>query len=119
MASGFDFGEPTGSPELVAASAALTSVGLDENLRLARHYLANVQSLPEHWQTAASFSTYGLLVNPEELARVIDAIDAIVRPLRAAVRTDAPLDARPVRVTLDAFARTDVELPDAPHSEPA
>ncbi|MEO7371815.1 MAG: winged helix-turn-helix domain-containing protein, partial [Ilumatobacteraceae bacterium] len=33
VASGFDFGEPhsTGSPELVAATAALTSVGLDEN----------------------------------------------------------------------------------------
>ena len=108
VASGFDFGEPTGSPELVAASAALTSVGLDENLRLARHYLANVRSLPVRWQTAASFSTYALLVNPEELTRVIEAIDAIVRPLRAAVRTDAPDDARPVRVTLDAFARTDI-----------
>jgi DNA-binding transcriptional ArsR family regulator len=112
VASGFDFGASTGSPELVAASAALTSVGLDENLRLARHHLANVQSLPAAWQAAASFSTYGLLVNPEELARVIESIDAIVRPLRAAVRTDAPDDARPVRVTLDAFARTDIAPPD-------
>ncbi len=116
VASGFDFGEPTGSPELVAASAALTSVGLDENLRLARHYLANAQSLPARWQSAAAFSTYGLLVSPEELAHVIDSIDAIVRPLRAAVRTDAPADARTVRVTLDAFARTDVTPPEPQES---
>ena len=108
VASGFDFGEPTGSPELVAASAALTSVGLDENHRLARHYLSNVASLPEEWQTAASFSTYALMVSPSELAAVTAAIDAIVRPLRAAVRTDAPDDARAVRVSLDAFARTDL-----------
>ena len=114
VASGFDFGEPTGAPELVAASVALTSVGLDENHRLARHYLANVQSLPDVWQTAASFSTYALLVSPDELVAVTAAIDAIVRPLRAAVRTDAPSDARVVRVSVDAFARTDIDRPGAP-----
>ncbi len=119
VASGFDFGEPTGAPELVAASVALTSVGLDENHRLARHYLANVQSLPEEWQTAASFSTYALLVSPAELAEVSAAIDAIVRPLRAAVRTDAPEDARAVRVSIDAFARTDLAKTDPAETDPA
>jgi DNA-binding transcriptional ArsR family regulator len=119
VASGFDFGEPTGSPELVAASAALTSVGLDENHRLARHYLSNVASLPVEWQTAASFSTYALMVSPSELADVTAAIDAIVRPLRAAVRTDAPADARVVRVSLDVFARTDLARTELEASEPA
>jgi DNA-binding transcriptional ArsR family regulator len=119
VASGFDFGEPTGSPELVAASAALTSVGLDENHRLARHYLSNVASLPEVWQTAASFSTYALMVSPSELTDVTAAIDAIVRPLRAAVRNDAPDDARAVRVSLDAFARTDLAGTELEGSEPA
>lgn len=109
VAPGFDFGEPAGAPELVAASAALTAVGLDENRRLAGHYLNNVQALPDEWQRAASFSTYALLVDADELRVALDAIDAIVRPLRAAVRTGAPDGARPVRLSLDAFARTDLD----------
>ena len=111
VATGFDFGEPhsTGSPELVAASAALISTGLDENLRLARHYLSHLDDVPEAWQDAASFSTYALMVTSDELREVMEAIDAIVRPLRGAARQDAPEDARPVRLSLEAFARTDLE----------
>lgn len=110
VASGFDFGEPhsTGSPELVAVTAALTSVGLDENLRLARHYLSHLDEVPESWQDAAAFSTYALMVNVDELRQVVDAIDAIVRPLRAAAREDAPADALPVRLSFEAFSRTDL-----------
>ena len=112
VAPGFDFGEPAGSPELVAASAALTAVGLDENRRLAAHYLSNVGSLPDDWQWAASFSSYALLLDPDELRSMIDAIDEIVRPLRAAVRADAPTGARAVRLSIDAFARTDLDTSD-------
>lgn len=111
VASGFDFGEPhgTGSPELVAATAALLAVGIDENVRLARHYLSHLDRVPEEWQDAAAFSTYALLVNAEELRHITDAIDAIVRPLRAAGRSNAPPDASPVRMSLEAFPRTDLE----------
>ena len=110
IASGFDFGEPhsTGSPELVAVTAALISVGLDENLRLARHYLSHLDEVPEPWQDAVAFSTYALMVNVDELRDVIDAIDAIVRPLRAAARDEAPADALPVRISFEAFPRTDL-----------
>ena len=110
VASGFDFGEPrgSGSPELIAVTAALTSVGLDENLRLARHYLSHIDEVPAAWQDAVAFSTYALLVNPDELRQIIDAIDALVRPLRAAAREEAPQDARAVRLSLEAFPRTDL-----------
>jgi DNA-binding transcriptional ArsR family regulator len=110
VASGFDFGEPhsTGSPELVAATAALISVGIDENVRLARHYLSHLADVPAAWQDVAAFSTYALLMNAEELRQVTAAIDAIVRPLRGAVRDDAPADAVPVRLALEAFPRTDL-----------
>jgi DNA-binding transcriptional ArsR family regulator len=110
VASGFDFGEPrgTGSPELVAATAALISVGIDENVRLARHYLSHLADVPEPWQEVTTFSTYALLLTDEELRQITAAIDAIVRPLRGAVRDDAPADARPVRLSLDAFLRTDL-----------
>jgi len=110
VATGFDFGEPhsTGSPELVAASAALIATGLDENLRLARHYLSHLDDVPEAWQDVAAFSTYALMLNADELREVIEAIDAIVRPLRGAARKDPPADARPVRLSLEAFTRTDL-----------
>jgi DNA-binding transcriptional ArsR family regulator len=111
VATGFDFGEPhsTGSPEMVAASMALISTGLDENLRLARHYLTHLADVPEAWQDVAAFSTYALMVTADELRDVVDAIDAIVRPLRRVAREDAPADALPVRLSLDAFPRTDLE----------
>jgi DNA-binding transcriptional ArsR family regulator len=110
VASGFDFGEPHSneSPELVAASVALISTGLDENLRLARHYLIHLEEVAEPWQNVSAFSTYALMVNPEELKSVVGAIDAIVRPLRGAARKDAPTDAVPVRLSLEAFPRTDL-----------
>ena len=83
-------------------------MGLDENLRLARHYLSHLDLLPDEWHRAASFSTFALLVNADELRSALDKIDAIIRPLRAAVRVDAPDDARSVRLSIEAFARTDL-----------
>jgi DNA-binding transcriptional ArsR family regulator len=111
VATGFDFGEAPGkaSPELLAATSAVISVGIDENVRLARHYLSHLADVPEAWQNVAAFSTYALLVNVDELGRVLDAIDAIVRPLRGAARVDAPADAVPVRFSFEAFPRTDLE----------
>jgi DNA-binding transcriptional ArsR family regulator len=110
VATGFDFGEPdsAGAPELVAATVAVTSIGIDENVRLARHYLSHLDDVPRSWQGVAAFSTYALLVTPDELGDVLDAIDAIVRPLRGVARADAPADARPVRMALEAFPRTDL-----------
>jgi DNA-binding transcriptional ArsR family regulator len=110
VATGFDFGEPhgNGSPELVAATVAVISVAIDENVRLARHYLSHLADVPEAWQDVAAFSTYALLLNAEELQRVTSAIDAIVRPLRGVAREDAPADALPVRLSLEAFPRTDL-----------
>ena len=110
IATGFDFGgaHSSGSPESVAASVALISTGLDENLRLARHYLNHIDDVPEAWQDAAAFSTYALMVTADELRDALEAIDAIVRPLRGAARTDTPAGAQPVRLSLEAFLRTDL-----------
>jgi DNA-binding transcriptional ArsR family regulator len=110
VATGFDFGElhKTGSPELVAATGALIATGIQENVRLSSHYLSHVDELPDVWQSASCFSNYALLVNVDELRKVVDAIDAIVRPLRGVVRHDPPADARPVHLLLEAFPRTDL-----------
>jgi hypothetical protein len=49
--------------------------------------------------------TYALRVTPDELTRLTEAIDALVRPSVGAIRPDAPPDARPVHVGLRAFPR--------------
>ncbi|HEY0518856.1 MAG TPA: helix-turn-helix domain-containing protein [Ilumatobacteraceae bacterium] len=110
VASVFDFGEPRSneSPELLAASVALISTGLAENLRLAQHYLAHLDDVTGPWQDVATFSTYALTANARELEEAIAAIDAIVRPLRGAARKHPPADALPVRLSLEAFPRTDL-----------
>jgi DNA-binding transcriptional ArsR family regulator len=110
VATGFDFGQlhKAGSPELVAATGALISLGIQENVRLSRHYLSHTDDVSEAWQSASCFSNYALLVNVDELRKVIDAVDAIVRPLRGVVRHDAPADALPVHLLLEAFPRTDL-----------
>jgi DNA-binding transcriptional ArsR family regulator len=110
VATGFDFGEldKTGPPELVAATGALISLGIEENVKLSRHYLSHTDEVPEAWQSASCFSNYALLVNVDELRKVVDAINAIVRPLRGVVRHDAPADALQVHLLLEAFPRTDL-----------
>ena len=110
VATGFDFGElhQTESPELVAVTGALISIGIQENVRLSRHYLSHLDEVPEAWQSTSCFTNYALLLSVEELRRVVDAIDAIVRPLRGVTRHDAPADALPVHMVLEAFPRTDI-----------
>ena len=111
VATGFSFGgsPSTASPEMLTAHHALVATGLAEDLRLARHHLDHADELPPEWQDAAEFSTYGLLVTVDEVAALVAAIDALARPLRAAVRRTAPPGARAVRLVVDAFARTDLE----------
>ena len=81
---------------------------MDVNERDIRRYLRDAGTLPPHWQDSAMFSTYALTVTATELSELCEAIDALLRPLRSPVRTDAPPDARQVRVIVDAFARTDL-----------
>ena len=103
------FAPSSASQEMVAAHHALVATGLEEDLRLARHHLDHADELPPAWQDAAEFSTYGLVVTVDEVAELVAAIDALARPLRAAVRRTAPPGARAVRLVVDAFARTDLE----------
>lgn len=111
VASGFSFGDlhDDETPGLVAASAALVSSDLDESTRLARHYLNNLEDVPDEWTDAATFSTFELLVTADELRKLTDDIDAIARPLRAAVRDRVPdSGARRVLLSVVAFLRTDI-----------
>jgi predicted ArsR family transcriptional regulator len=95
------------SPDERAAKAALSSTRLDENARLAQEYLSRADELTKEWQRASTLSSYDVDVSAEELVQVLLAIDDLLRPVRAATRTETPDDSRRVRVIVDAFPRFD------------
>ncbi|HEY6748390.1 MAG TPA: winged helix-turn-helix domain-containing protein [Mycobacteriales bacterium] len=108
-ATGFDFSQIDDEPAAQAALQTYGAVRLDEETRLARAYLRREDELPEEWRRTGDFSTYGILVTPEELRELGARLDAAIRPYLTATRDDAPDGARPVHVFLSAFLR-----PDAP-----
>ncbi|MEE9416731.1 MAG: helix-turn-helix domain-containing protein [Acidimicrobiales bacterium] len=108
--AGFHFGGSAKdrTPAETAAGQALATTGLEENLRLALHYLSHSDSLDHRLQDAAMFSSYTLMLSVEELENLGRELDALIRPFLSAGRVDAPRDAVTVRMAIDAFARTDL-----------
>jgi DNA-binding transcriptional ArsR family regulator len=107
--TGFRIGALDDTPAVRSALQILASAQLDEEFRLARAYLRHEDELAEPWRHSAQFNTYGLLVDPAELAELAERLDALIRPYLAPTRDDAPDGARPVHLMLAAYLR-----PDAP-----
>jgi DNA-binding transcriptional ArsR family regulator len=112
-ATGFRLGPTEDTPAIRSALQTLATVQLDEEFRLVRSYLRHEDELAEPWRHSAEFNTYGLLVDPAELAELAGRLDAVIRPYLAATRTEAPATARPVHVFLSAFLRPDAPPADA------
>jgi DNA-binding transcriptional ArsR family regulator len=108
-ATGFRIDSAEDTPAVRAALETLAAVQLDEEFRLARSYLRHEDELAEPWRHSADFSSYGLLLDPTELAELTQRLDAVIRPYLAPTRAGAPAGARPVHLFLSAFLR-----PDAP-----
>ena len=87
------------------AGAALLAASLQLDQRLARDYLAGREDVPPQWRAADAYAAYTLRATPDELAELVERLDALIRPLIAATRADAPADAELVHVGLQAFAR--------------
>jgi len=99
---------PAPSQHDTATRTALTGLLAEQvamQADLARDFLAGALELDEDWQDAAEFSSYGLLVDPDELRRLIEQIDAVVRPFLAVTRPAAPAGARVAHLTMQAFPR--------------
>ncbi len=93
------------TPEGHGAAAVLaTSVALDQ--RLLRDYLVHRDRTTPAWREADQYSNYTLRVTPEELRRLADQLDALIRPLIAGSRDLAPQGAELVHLGLYAFPRT-------------
>jgi len=90
--------EGRGAAAVLAASLALEQ-------RLLRDYLSRRDAVPARWRDADVASTYTLRMTPGELKALGNQLDALIRPLIAAVRTSAPEDAALVNLDLFAFPR--------------
>jgi predicted transcriptional regulator len=91
-----DTPEGRGRAALMAASLAL------EQRRL-RDYLSHRDQVSGRWRAADQYSTYVVRVTPAELSALGDQLDALIRPLIAATREDAPADAELVSLGVYAY----------------
>lgn len=106
-ATGFDFASRGSEPVARAVEATLLGSQLDEDARLTRGYLAHRDDVTPQWRDAARLSTYGLRLTAAELAELVDALDAAIRPYIGLTRENPPADAQPVHLSLRAFRRPD------------
>jgi len=108
-AVGFSVGDDGSDPSPAARAArhAIGRAGLVENQRLITRFLDAVDDLDAHWQNAADFHDFELVVTPEELTELNEQVAGLLRPFRAPTRADPPDGARAVHVVYQAFPRLD------------
>jgi predicted transcriptional regulator len=88
------------------SNAAVLSASVALEQGLLRDYIANREQVSDAWRQADNASSYTVHVTPAELSELNGRIDALVRPLIAAHRTDAPPSAELVHLNVFAFPRT-------------
>jgi DNA-binding transcriptional ArsR family regulator len=84
-----------------AAGVLAASVALEQ--RRQREYLSHRDRVAPAWREADQWAAYSIRVTPAELKELAARLDALIRPLLAATRDDAPEDAEVVLVGLTAF----------------
>ena len=96
-------------PEVVtaarAARAALANAEIEEHARLARQYLRLEPRAPRPWREVAGVNSYSLRLTAEELAGLVQALDAAIRPYIGMTRDDPPEGSQPVHLDFKVFLR--------------
>ncbi len=100
--AGPDPDTPTGKGAAAVMSASLAL----EQQRL-REYLAHRDRVTPAWRETDVWSAYTLRLTPAELGELGAKLDALIRPLIAATRDQAPEDAKLVSLGLYAYPRAD------------
>jgi len=103
--TGFGVDTSSDEPGDTAAAASLAAASLQLDYQLAREHLRTRDTLPSDWRETDAFANYGLRVTATELRRIVEAIDAVVRPYIGATREHAPSDAELAHLTVFAFPR--------------
>jgi DNA-binding transcriptional ArsR family regulator len=106
---GLDFGNFAADPATQAAQLATVGTSVANDQLLTQRFVDSVDVLEPDWQNAAGMNTYALKVTATELTELTAAIDALLRPYVATIRTDAPPDARPVHASWRGFPRIEAD----------
>jgi DNA-binding transcriptional ArsR family regulator len=106
VGSGFSFesAEAT-SPAEIAAAAALGGQLVANGERWTREFVRSEPRLEPTWRRASHLANKTLLLTPAEAEEVVARIEHVLEPYGRSVRTDAPEDARVVRMLLRVFPR--------------
>jgi DNA-binding transcriptional ArsR family regulator len=96
-------------PEVVTAAratkASLLNLAIQEDARLARQYFSLEPRAAGPWRDAAAVNNYALRLTAGELADLVEALDAAIRPFIGLTRADPPEGAEPVHLDFKAFLR--------------
>ncbi|WBB65452.1 helix-turn-helix domain-containing protein [Micromonospora sp. WMMD812] len=85
-------------PETRAAERALVEAWLARDLERSRDWLRRAPDEPAEWYDAARLADIQLLLTPDELAELNEAVFQLMEPYRKRVRTDPPPGVRTVSV---------------------
>jgi DNA-binding transcriptional ArsR family regulator len=107
--TGFDM-DPDPDPQTPEGrgAAAVLAASLALEQRRQREYLSHRDRVAPAWREADQWAAYSLRVTPAELTQLAERLDALIRPLIAATREDAPEGAELVLVGLTAFLQAGV-----------
>jgi DNA-binding transcriptional ArsR family regulator len=103
--TGFSIAKSEPGTDEARSEAMLLAASVQLDQRRLREYLADRDSVDSQWRDADTISTYGLRLTPSELAELIEALDALIRPFISATRPDSPQGAELVQLGLHAFPR--------------
>jgi hypothetical protein len=112
--TGIDLRPPVDDPDpevmtaARAARASLANTEIEEHARLARQYLRLEPRAEPAWREAANGGSYSLRLTAPELAALVQALDALIRPYIGLTRPDPPEGAQPVHFDFKAFLRPEV-----------
>ena len=106
---GLDFGDFDTDPATKAAHLAAVGTTMANDQLLTQRFVDSLETLSPEWQNAGGMNTYALKVTAAELADLTAAIDALVRPYVATIRTAAPPDAQPVHASWRGFPRIEAD----------
>ncbi|MCW3838822.1 winged helix-turn-helix domain-containing protein [Micromonospora yasonensis] len=89
---------PDAGPDARAAEAALVEAHMVRDSQRVRDWIRRAPDEPREWYQAAWFSDSLLLLTPEELVELNNAIQALIGPYRRRLRTNPPEGSRSVAV---------------------
>ncbi len=105
MATGFSDRVDESTPAGRGARRAMAEARLVEEDRLIRHYLDVREQLPSKWRGIEAVADYELRLTPAEAERIVQQMDALVRPFIAPTSDGAPRGSDVVHVSFRAFKR--------------